>query len=119
MLFTSPGRQSKLSDARNSIDECIFNVSDKKKMNDEAFNEVRQLNNEVLGALTTYNPSKHNIYENRNKTEENIKKDSFREQVVTSQFQWGPTSPKVNYQESYQNTFNAGENNDLGTRLNS
>jgi len=88
-------------------------------MNDEAFNEVRQLNNEVLGALTTYNPSKHNIYENRNKTEENIKKDSFREQVVTSQFQWGPTSPKANYQESYQNTFNEGENNDLGTRLNS
>ena len=47
-------------------------------MNSEAFNEVKQVNHEVLGALTTYNPSKQNIYENRNKTEENLKKDSFR-----------------------------------------
>ena len=69
MLFTSPGRRSKLSEARESIDECIYNLSDKKKMNQEALYEVRELNNEVLGALTTYNPSKQNIYENRNKTE--------------------------------------------------
>ena len=44
------------------------------------------MNNEVLGALTAYNPSKQNIYENRNKTEDQVKKNLFRDQVVTSQF---------------------------------
>ena len=34
MLFTSPGRRSKLSEAKKNIDDCIFMASDKKKMND-------------------------------------------------------------------------------------
>lgn len=86
MMMTSPGRRSKLSEAKESIDECIFIVSDKKKMNEEAISEVKHVNNEVLGALTAYNPSKQNIYENRNKTEDQVRKNLFRDQVVTSQF---------------------------------
>ena len=61
-------------------------VSEKKKMNQEAFAEVQHVNQEILGALTSLNPSKHNIYENRHKTEEQIKKDNFRDNVYTSQF---------------------------------
>jgi hypothetical protein len=44
-LFGSPARQSNsLSEARKSIDECIYMVSDKKKMNVEALHEVEQVN---------------------------------------------------------------------------
>ena len=70
--------------------------------------------------MTEYNPSKQNIYENRNKTEEQIKRDNFRDQVVTSQFEWGPpaTSPKATYQGSFTNTFANQENNDVGSLLN-
>lgn len=78
------------------------------------------MNSEVLGALTTYNPSKQNIWENRNKTEDQIKKENFRDHVVTSQFEWGPTitSPKATYQGSFKDTFANQENNDVGTMLN-
>lgn len=86
-------------------------ASDKKKMNQEAIQEVEQVNHEVLGSLTGYNYNKANAYEQRNRTEE-PKKDYFRENVVTSQFDYQPnfSSPKANFKGSFQESFGNQEN---------
>jgi len=79
-------------------------ASDKKKMNEEALHEVEQVNHEVLASLTGYNPTKGNGYDFRNRTEEQHKRNYFRDNVVTSQFDFQPTytSPKANYKNSFQ-----------------
>jgi hypothetical protein len=61
----------------------------------------------VLGFLTGYNPSKGNGYEVRNRTEDQYKRNNFRDNVVTSQFDFQPTftSPKANYKNTFQESF--------------
>lgn len=83
--FRSPGRRSRASEAKRSINECIEIMSDKKKMNEEAFIEVQQINHEIINSLTNYNPSKQAFYEGGNKTSEPYR-NGGRCNVVTSPF---------------------------------
>lgn len=61
-------------------------VSEKKKLNEEAISEIRQVNHEIIGSLSHFNPAKLNSYEQKNKTAEQFKKDNSRDYVTTSQF---------------------------------
>ena len=58
----SAKKSSRLSAARRSVHDCIPMVSEKTKLTDEAIEEVRLVNHEILGSLTNYNPIKHGQY---------------------------------------------------------
>lgn len=80
-----PVPHDRLSETRRSIDEIIQQVSAKKSLNQEAIEEVRHVNQEIIGSLGNYNPAKSAHQEQGNRTAEHRRVDS-RDLVVTSQF---------------------------------
>lgn len=69
LQFASPSaKSSRTSEARKSINDCIYMMSEKKKMNEEAIGEVQQVNSEIINSLSYYKPVKQNLFEARNKT---------------------------------------------------
>lgn len=98
--YASPmGKASRVSDARRSINECIYLASEKKKMNQEAIGEVQQINSEIANSLTGFNPAKANYFEARNKTSEPYRAENPREYISTSQFDWRPSTAVPTPQE--------------------
>jgi hypothetical protein len=96
----------------------INEVSEKKKMNEEAIGEVRMVNNEILSSFTTGAPLKQNLFGNRNRTAEQYKDDS-RDYVATSQFNWQPAAPhEEELKRSTRESVVSQENIDLRSRLN-
>lgn len=123
MPFGSPMRKSsRVSEARKSIDECIYLASEKKKMNEEAIGEVQQINSEIINSLTGFNPAKTGYFEARNKTAEPYRREDPRDYIATSQFDWRPSSPiptpQEEFKQSYKENSISQENVNLRSRLN-
>lgn len=118
--FASPsGKSSRASEARKSINDCIYLVSEKKKMNEEAIGEVQQVNSEIISSLSSYNPVKQNLFDARNKTTEPNRRDD-RDYVAVSQFDWrsSANAAQDDFKQSYRETPANLEHGDLRARLN-
>lgn len=121
MPYASPMRKSnRVSEARKSIDECIYLASEKKKMNQEAIGEVQQINSEIVNSLTGFNPAKTGSFEFRNRTAEPYRREDPRDYIATSQFDWRPSTPVPAPQEEFRQSYRDSnqENVELRSRLN-
>jgi predicted transglutaminase-like cysteine proteinase len=96
-----PNPNDRLSETRRSIDEIIQQVSAKKSLNQEAIEEVRNVNQEIATSLHNYNPVRSSHQEQRNRTAEHHRADS-RDIVVTSQFEWRPQGSEEDLKRSQQ-----------------
>lgn len=94
--FASPPASSRTSEARKSINEAIYLVSEKKKMNEQAISQVQHVNSEILNCLTNSQPVRHGGFDYRNKTSEPYRRaDDYRDYVATSEFDWRAPTPQV------------------------
>ena len=120
--YTSARKSNqRFSEAQRNIDDVIEMVSEKKRLNQEALEEVKHTNQEIVSHFSVQAPQRQSFSSTRNnRTAEHLQRQDSQNYVATSQFEWRPAGASSEYdpRKSQKDSIISQENLELRARLN-